>query len=239
MNATAIAVYAHRHTVASRLERVRTLTGHDPQTPLGQAQLALGLQALDVQRAAARVARNSGCCWSDRRGALHCVDRLNGIKVRDRAIAPACRRPPSRPRLLRTETLPRADPSCLKPGCGRTLLSRTARADAAAWTSPRRGGRRDRGRTSAARPRRSCPRAARSRPGEAGERRVVVAGDDRDVALAGRDRLVDGHEMDLRALALDPGEAVAQQRRRLHLVKPSSGPERDAGPHLRLSGLRA
>jgi hypothetical protein len=60
MNATAVAVYAHRHTVASRLERVRTLTGHDPQTPLGQAQLALGLQALDVQRAAARIARNSG-----------------------------------------------------------------------------------------------------------------------------------------------------------------------------------
>jgi DNA-binding PucR family transcriptional regulator len=60
MNATANAVYAHRHTVASRLERVRALTGHDPQTPLGQAQLALGLQALDVQRAAASVARKSG-----------------------------------------------------------------------------------------------------------------------------------------------------------------------------------
>ena len=51
MNATAVAVYAHRHTVASRLERVRALTGHDPQTPLGQAQLALGVQALDIQRA--------------------------------------------------------------------------------------------------------------------------------------------------------------------------------------------
>jgi hypothetical protein len=60
MNATAVAVHAHRHTVSSRLERVRALTGHDPQTPLGQAQLALGLQALDVQRAAVRVARNSG-----------------------------------------------------------------------------------------------------------------------------------------------------------------------------------
>ena len=54
MNATAVAVYAHRHTVASRLERVRALTGHDPQTPLGQAQLALGVQALDIQRAAVR-----------------------------------------------------------------------------------------------------------------------------------------------------------------------------------------
>jgi hypothetical protein len=52
MNATAAAIYAHRHTVASRLDRVRALTGHDPLTPLGQAQLALGLQALDIQRAA-------------------------------------------------------------------------------------------------------------------------------------------------------------------------------------------
>ncbi len=52
MNATATAVYAHRHTVGNRLERVRVLTGHDPQTPRGQAELALGLQALDVQRAA-------------------------------------------------------------------------------------------------------------------------------------------------------------------------------------------
>ncbi len=55
MNATAAAVYAHRHTVGNRLERVRVLTGHDPQTPAGQAQLALGLQALDVQRAAKRL----------------------------------------------------------------------------------------------------------------------------------------------------------------------------------------
>jgi hypothetical protein len=46
--------------VASRLERVRALTGHDPQTPLGQSQLALGLQALAVQRAAALIARKSG-----------------------------------------------------------------------------------------------------------------------------------------------------------------------------------
>jgi DNA-binding PucR family transcriptional regulator len=56
MNATAGAVYAHRHTVAARLERIRALTGHDPLTPAGQAQLTLGLQALDVQRAAERLA---------------------------------------------------------------------------------------------------------------------------------------------------------------------------------------
>lgn len=57
MNATAEAIYAHRHTIGNRLERVRALTGHDPQTPAGQAQLTLGLQALDVQRALRRLER--------------------------------------------------------------------------------------------------------------------------------------------------------------------------------------
>ena len=33
MNATAAAIYAHRHTVAYRLERVRELTGLDPMSP--------------------------------------------------------------------------------------------------------------------------------------------------------------------------------------------------------------
>lgn len=53
MNATAAAIYAHRHTIAHRLGRIRELTGHDPQTPRGQAQLALGLQALAIRNAAA------------------------------------------------------------------------------------------------------------------------------------------------------------------------------------------
>jgi hypothetical protein len=48
LNGTAGAVYAHRHTVANRLERIRELTRHDPQTPYGQAELALGLRALAV-----------------------------------------------------------------------------------------------------------------------------------------------------------------------------------------------
>ena len=55
LNTTARAVYAHRHTVAHRLTRVRELTGHDAQTPDGQAQLTLGLQALAVRRAAAEL----------------------------------------------------------------------------------------------------------------------------------------------------------------------------------------
>ena len=33
ISATAAAIYAHRHTVSNRLERVQALTGHDPQTP--------------------------------------------------------------------------------------------------------------------------------------------------------------------------------------------------------------
>jgi DNA-binding PucR family transcriptional regulator len=57
MRATAAAVYAHRHTVAARLDRIRELTGHDPQAPLGQQQLSLGLQALAVATAAAGVER--------------------------------------------------------------------------------------------------------------------------------------------------------------------------------------
>ena len=51
MNATAAAIYAHRHTIAYRLERVRDLTGHDPETPQGQRELGLGLQALAVRAA--------------------------------------------------------------------------------------------------------------------------------------------------------------------------------------------
>ena len=55
INATAAAIYAHRHTVAEPARaRLRELTGLDPQTPSGQAQFTLGLQALDVQRARPR-----------------------------------------------------------------------------------------------------------------------------------------------------------------------------------------
>ena len=45
MNATASAIYAHRHTVAYRLERVRELTGLDPFTQAGRERLGLGLKA--------------------------------------------------------------------------------------------------------------------------------------------------------------------------------------------------
>jgi DNA-binding PucR family transcriptional regulator len=44
MNATAAAVYAHRHTVAYRLERVRELSGLDPMQPEDRELLALGLK---------------------------------------------------------------------------------------------------------------------------------------------------------------------------------------------------
>ena len=52
MNAAAGAIFAHRHTVAYRLEQLAELTGHDPRVSSGQAQLGLGLQALAVRAAA-------------------------------------------------------------------------------------------------------------------------------------------------------------------------------------------
>ena len=55
MNATAGAIFAHRHTIAYRLEQLTELTGHDPRVSRGQAQLALGLQALAVRDAAAQL----------------------------------------------------------------------------------------------------------------------------------------------------------------------------------------
>jgi hypothetical protein len=51
LNATATTVFAHRHTVAQRLERLHLATGHDPKTLQGQMHLALGLQALAVRAA--------------------------------------------------------------------------------------------------------------------------------------------------------------------------------------------
>jgi hypothetical protein len=48
MNQTAQAIYAHRHTVAYRLERVRDLTGLDPMTSEGRERLGLGLKAYRI-----------------------------------------------------------------------------------------------------------------------------------------------------------------------------------------------
>jgi len=44
MNATATAIFAHRHTVAYRLERVRVLTGLDPLRSEHRERLGLGLK---------------------------------------------------------------------------------------------------------------------------------------------------------------------------------------------------
>ena len=51
MNATARAIYAHRHTVAYRLERVRELTGLDPAATEDRERLGLGLKALRIVEA--------------------------------------------------------------------------------------------------------------------------------------------------------------------------------------------
>jgi DNA-binding PucR family transcriptional regulator len=45
MNATAAAIFAHRHTVAYRLDRVRELTGLDPSQSEDRERLGLGLKA--------------------------------------------------------------------------------------------------------------------------------------------------------------------------------------------------
>ncbi len=48
MNATARAIFAHRHTVAYRLERVRELTGLDPGSSADRERLGLGIKAFRI-----------------------------------------------------------------------------------------------------------------------------------------------------------------------------------------------
>jgi hypothetical protein len=48
MNATAAAIYAHRHTVAYRLERVKELTGLDPMQSEDRERLGRGLKAYRI-----------------------------------------------------------------------------------------------------------------------------------------------------------------------------------------------
>ena len=48
MNATAAAIYAHRHTIAYRLERIRELTGFDPMKTEDRERLGLGLKAFRI-----------------------------------------------------------------------------------------------------------------------------------------------------------------------------------------------
>jgi DNA-binding PucR family transcriptional regulator len=44
MNATAAAIFAHRHTVAYRLERIRELTDLDPMRSADRERLGIGLK---------------------------------------------------------------------------------------------------------------------------------------------------------------------------------------------------
>jgi sugar diacid utilization regulator len=48
MNATASAIYAHRHTIAYRLDRVRELTGLDPGVSEDRERLGLGLKVYRI-----------------------------------------------------------------------------------------------------------------------------------------------------------------------------------------------
>jgi len=48
MNATARAIFAHRHTVAYRLERVRELSGLDPSSSTDRERIGLGIKAFRI-----------------------------------------------------------------------------------------------------------------------------------------------------------------------------------------------
>ncbi len=48
MNATATTIYAHRHTVSYRLDRIRELTGLDPLASEDRERLGLGLKAYRI-----------------------------------------------------------------------------------------------------------------------------------------------------------------------------------------------
>jgi hypothetical protein len=48
MNATAASIYAHRHTIAYRLDRIRELTGFDPMRTEDRERLGLGLKAFRI-----------------------------------------------------------------------------------------------------------------------------------------------------------------------------------------------
>ena len=55
MNATASAIYVHRHTVAARLERLRALTRLDPMRHEDRERLGVGLKARAVLSAASAI----------------------------------------------------------------------------------------------------------------------------------------------------------------------------------------
>ena len=48
MNATARSIFAHRHTVAYRLDRVRELSGLDPGSSADRERLGLGIKAFRI-----------------------------------------------------------------------------------------------------------------------------------------------------------------------------------------------
>jgi sugar diacid utilization regulator len=56
MNATAAAIHVHRHTVAARLERLRSLTRLDPMCHEDRERLGVGMKARTVLAAASAVA---------------------------------------------------------------------------------------------------------------------------------------------------------------------------------------
>jgi sugar diacid utilization regulator len=77
MNATAVAVFAHRHTVAYRLERIRELTGLDPARSDDRERLGLGIKAHRILAPSAEAIAGEG-----RRVASGTARRRNGRQSR-------------------------------------------------------------------------------------------------------------------------------------------------------------
>ena len=92
MNATAAAIYAHRHTVAYRLERVKELTGLDPMPVRGPRAPRPGPEGVPDHRARG--------CRGEPRGQLAAAG-CRGCGSRARATA-ACHQPPRPVRPRRT-----------------------------------------------------------------------------------------------------------------------------------------
>ena len=67
---------------------------------------------------------------------------------------------------------------------------------------------------------------------QGGQGRLVVVDHDRGVAVDRRVRVLERHQVDLRALALHPDEALRELAGRRDLLEAQQPPERDAGVHL-------
>ena len=175
MNATAAAIYAHRHTVAYRLERVKELSGLDPMQTEDRERLGLGLKAYRIiaPRPAAVGRTTAECCST-------CSTPPRAERSRPRTAGRRwSRRPPARrPRCSRSRHTTWWRPTCGSRGARAPRSRRpqrpdgTGRARVAGGALRARGGeRRRRTRMVAGPRRRRGRRGARSRAASTPARR--------------------------------------------------------------------